>query len=188
MKAKLGIIGAIIASITSCVKIETYKDPESYDSIIEYAVNSKDVVNNVLFGPVEICPDTWVNIDTECRVQIDNERILVINRSITDEGKQRVKTLVLHYQTKKDIANDFKRIEKLEEDNAIISTHMRMSALSAEYMSTDLHDKVKVDLTNVGVDFTFDTFNKEFYYLIIRSERDDEDKVESYIIIPAEFV
>ena len=30
--------------------------------------------------------------------------------------------------------------------------------------------------------------NKEFYYLVIRSERDNEDKVESYIIIPAEFV
>lgn len=181
MKKKIGLIGALLASL-SCVKVETTQEAESYNSILEYAVNSKDAVNHILLGPVEISPLTWDDIDSECYVQIDNERILIINRTDLFSGKQRVKQLVLHYLTKEDIANDF---NKFAEDGINYFKKSSFNVTAAELMSTDLDNKVNIDFNNISIDFIEDNFGKEFYYLSFKTELDSKNE---FIIIPAEFV
>lgn len=188
MKRGLSILSAITASVAACVKIDIFDDPNTYDSILEYAVNSKTEVNNLLLGPVDISPTTWDSLDAECYVQIDNERILIINHdpyySVTGNTHE-YKILVLHYDSKDKIKTDF---EKFAEFAGLDGTgHINLSAVAAEFMQTN-EDKKKVILENITIDFFSDWSAKEFYFIVFDTIDPEGKRENHFIIVPAEFV
>ncbi len=189
MKRGLSFISAILAGLTSCVKVETFNDEDSYNSIIEYAVNSKNNANHVLFGPIEICPFTWSDTDAECYVQIDNERVLILNKVEpynTNTGKQNVKILSLHYKSKEDISKDFKKIIELSEFG--YGAKVNLSASIGEISGAGFDTRFPILLENISVDYDTDSYGREYYFLVF-NYRNSEGSIESsFIIIPAEFV
>lgn len=187
MKKGLSIFSAILAGLASCVKIETFEEDKEYDSVLEYAVNSKNEVNHMLLGPVDICPITWVDMDAECYVQVDNERVLILNRTEPlSSGKQKVKMLALHYNSKEDIVKDFEQILNFVDTS--FSGNVTLHAVSGEASGSGFEKRTNIILENVSVDFTDDSFGKEFYFIMFNYLNEDGNTESSYIIIPAEFV
>lgn len=187
MKKGLGILSAIIANLASCIKVDLLDDPNIYDSILEYAVNSKTDVNNLLLGPVEISPTSWEDLDADCYVHIDNKRILIINHdpyySVTGKTHE-YKVLVLHYDSKEQLKKDFQKFIEIAGLDG--SGKLSLNA-SGEFIQSGQENK-KAIIENISVDFHEDWSGREYYFIVFDAITSEGNKESHFIMIPAEFV
>lgn len=157
-----------------------------YNSILKYANNAEEVLNSILLGPVKIYPWTWINTDSECRISIDDKKISIINRTEPYTKNQKTKTLILHYNSKDEIVNDFNKLSNFSKKAYSVSNNISLSASKSELIIADAC--AKVNLENISIDFTDDDFGKDFFWMILKAEDNLGKKFEEFIAIPAEFI